>query len=151
MESFGVVEFSYLVDLLAELAKCGPTECVEIKRRDNRVPGDFLCYPLWYCQPIWRPEGRANVPALSASFSCPLSLLKVASFPSPQIPCRPCRSMSAFELVLVIGTFGPRPRTMTARETSSASSASKLGLVLVLVRGMTAAVAEGMMTDDKVE
>jgi hypothetical protein len=37
----------------------------------------------------------------------------------------------AFELVLVSGSFGPRPRMVTARETSSSS-----GLRLVLVRGM---------------
>jgi len=36
-----------------------------------------------------------------------------------------------FELVLVTGFFGPRPRMMTARETSSP-------LALCLVRGMTA-------------
>ena len=43
--------------------------------------------------------------------------------------------MIAFELVLVVGTLGPRPRMMTARETSSRSTTE------LRVRGMTAAAA----------
>jgi len=145
VERFGVAEFSYLVDLCAELANCGPTERVEVERRDYGVPRDLLCCPmvslllldwegLWVG--VWferrrggnhllfvevKGKGRTNVPALSASFSCPLSFLKVASFPSPQIPCRPCRRTMAFELVLVTGSFGPRPCMLIARETSSPS------------------------------
>lgn len=116
-------------------------ESIKIERGDYRVPSDFLC-----CDNLSernREVWQRCVPALSASFSCPLSFLKVASFPSRPIPCRrwaPCRRMMAFELVLVVGTFGPRPRMMTARETSSPSTTG-LRLVWVWVWGMTAAAA----------
>ena len=46
VERFDIVEFSYLVDLCAELANCGPTEGVEIERRDYGIPHDLLYCPI---------------------------------------------------------------------------------------------------------
>jgi hypothetical protein len=43
VESIDIAQFSYLVDLSAELGICGLMERVEIERRDHSVSGDLLC------------------------------------------------------------------------------------------------------------
>ena len=49
------MEFSYLVDLLPELANCRPTEHVEIERGNYGVPGDLFCCPI--VSPVLESEG----------------------------------------------------------------------------------------------
>lgn len=80
VESLNVAEFSYLVDLLAELANCRPTKPVEIERGDYCVPGDFLYCPSvsllleWGRAVVWFERNEGTTTGKRTSFEYELLL-----------------------------------------------------------------------------